>query len=317
MVFQSRNNRVKSLLIGHHLMLMGDFHDFLNPMVTNYSHLQLMCIVHGLSNHVQSPTRLGPTSARCIELILGNFPELSQPMVDHVDFTDHALISGSLNTTVEKKHQTMETTRRTWPSMEKLSSATSDFQHVLQFYMQTLPTAVDVDKWEEWKQRFHAALDEVAPRVTKVHSHKRCHCPWMTKELLNLIQKQKSFHRRLVKSANKNSELITRHRALHSKTNNLYRRGTPISKTGCCSTVRHLVKCGLQSNTSQISNAFLCKFQSHSTIYLVRWAFITTARTVHYSLLWSQQYKLAPNICASHPYRNWSSSFTVKPQEIP
>ena len=145
---------------------------------------------------VQSPTRFSPTSSRCIDLILGNFPELSQAMVEHVDFTDHALISSSLNTTVEKKHQAMETTRRTWPSREKLSSATSDFQHVLQFYMQTLPTGVDVDNmWEEWKQRFNTALDEVAPRVTKVHSHKRRHCPWMTKELLNQIHKQKSLHR--------------------------------------------------------------------------------------------------------------------------
>ena len=168
----------------------------------------------------------------------------------------------------------METTRRKWPSREKLSSATSDFQHVLQFYMQALPTGVDVDNmWEEWKQRFNTALDEVAPRVTKVHSHKRRHCPWMTKELLNLIHKQKSLHRRIVKSAHKNSELIARHRALRNKTNNLYRRlripGTPISKKGCCSTVRHLVNCGLPSNISQTSNAFLCKFQYHSTIYLV------------------------------------------------
>ena len=132
-------------------MLMGDFNvDFLNPMDTNYSHLQSMCIVHGLSNRVQSPTRFSPTSSRCIDLILGNFPKLSQATVDHVDFTDHALISSSLNTTVEKKHQAMETTRRTWPSRKKLSSATSDFQHVLQFYMQTLPTGVDVDNmWEE------------------------------------------------------------------------------------------------------------------------------------------------------------------------
>ena len=163
-----------------------------------------MCIVQGLSNRVQIPSRFSPTSSRCIDLILGGFPELSQATVDHVDFTDHALISSPLNTTVEKKHQTMETTRQTWPSREKLSSATSDFQRVLQFYMQTLPPGVDVDNmWEEWKQRFHAALelDEVAPRGTRVHSRKRRHCPWMTKELLNLIHKPKPLHRRIVKSA--------------------------------------------------------------------------------------------------------------------
>ena len=106
--------------------------------------------------------------------------------------------------------------------------------------------------------------------MTKVHSHKRRHCPWMTKELLNLLHKQKSLHRRIVKSAHKNSELIARHRALRSKTNNLYRRlRNSHFKRGCCSTVRHLVNCGLPSNISQTSKAFLCKLQYHSMIYLV------------------------------------------------
>ena len=91
--------------------------------------------------------------------------------------------------------------------------------------MQTLPTGVDVDNMcEEWKQRFKTALDEVAPRVIKVHTHKRRHCPWkgwMTKELLNIIHKQKSLHRLIVKSAHTNSELIAKYRALRNKTNNL------------------------------------------------------------------------------------------------
>ena len=45
--------------------------------------------------------------------------------------------------------------------------------------------------------------------------------------------------------------------------------GTSISKTGCGFTVLHLGNCGLQSNTSQISSAYLCKFQYHLRIYLV------------------------------------------------
>ena len=134
------------------------------------------------------------------------------------------MLSSLVNTIVEKKHQTMETTRRTWPSREKLSGATSDFQHVLQFYMQTLPTGVDVDNMWEEGNKDHAALDEVAPRVTKVHSHKRRHCPWMTKELLNLIHKQKSLHRCIIKSAHKNSELTDCKTPCLAQQNNLYRR---------------------------------------------------------------------------------------------
>ena len=78
--------------------------------------------------------------------------------------------------------------------------------------------------WKEWKCRFHAALDEAAPRVTTTRSYKRRHCPWMTQELLHLIHKQKSLHRRIVKSTSRDAELIARHRALRNKTNNLYRQ---------------------------------------------------------------------------------------------
>ena len=112
-----------------------------------------------------------------------------------------------------------------WASKTKNSCAAADFLNALQYHMQSLPTSVDVENmWKEWKCRFHAALDETAPRVTTTRSYKRRRCPWMTQELLHLIHKQKSLHRRIVKSTSRDAELIARHRALRNKTNNLYRQ---------------------------------------------------------------------------------------------
>ena len=92
-------------------------------------------------------------------------------------------------------------------------------------------TSVDVENmWKEWKCRFHAALDEAAPRVTTTRSYKRRRCPWMTQERLHLIRKQKSLHRRRVKSTSWDAELIARHRAFRNKTNNLYRKKLPLQK---------------------------------------------------------------------------------------
>ena len=48
---------------------------------------------------------------------------------------------------------------------------------------------------EEWKLKFLEALDQVAPVVTTGTSIKKCRCPWMTPELLNIIHKQKSAYR--------------------------------------------------------------------------------------------------------------------------
>ena len=76
--------------------------------------------------------------------------------------------------------------------------------------------------WKEWKCRFHAALDEAAPRLTATRSYKRRRCPWMTQELLHLIHKQRSLHPRSVKSTFRDAQLIAWHRALRNKTKNLY-----------------------------------------------------------------------------------------------
>ena len=130
-----------------------------------------------------------------------------------------------INTVIENRQQTTKITRRVWASKTKNSCAAADFLNALQYHMQSLPTSVDVENmWKEWKCRFHAALDETAPRVTTTRSYKRRRCPWMTQELLHLIHKQKSLHRRIVKSTSRDAELIARHRALRNKTNNLYRQ---------------------------------------------------------------------------------------------
>ena len=75
--------------------------------------------------------------------------------------------------------------------------------------------------WSDWKDKFTQALDEVAPKVTTVH-RRRQRCPWMTPRLLNLIHKQKSLYRKVLKSNKQDQVAIKNHRHLRNLTSNMY-----------------------------------------------------------------------------------------------
>ena len=77
--------------------------------------------------------------------------------------------------------------------------------------------------WEEWRDKFRAALDEVTPKVHPPIGNKKPRCPWMTPDLLNLIHKQKSMHRRVVRSIGTDKEAIVQHRSIRYACNTMYR----------------------------------------------------------------------------------------------
>ena len=64
----------------------------------------------------------------------------------------------------------------------------------------------------------------VVPKVDIHKNQKKKSCPWMSLELLHLIHKQKSAHRRVIKTKRRDVDLITHHRKLRNQVNNMYRR---------------------------------------------------------------------------------------------
>ena len=76
--------------------------------------------------------------------------------------------------------------------------------------------------FSERKILFTQALDEVAPKVTTVH-RRRQRCPWMTPRLLNLIHKQKSLYRKVLKSNKQDQVAVKNHRHFRNLTSNMYR----------------------------------------------------------------------------------------------
>ena len=77
--------------------------------------------------------------------------------------------------------------------------------------------------WIERRNKFTAALDEVAPKVSITVRSRKNRCPWMTPCLLNLIHKQKSLHRKIIRSNKQNQEAMKGHRQIRSLTLNMYR----------------------------------------------------------------------------------------------
>ena len=75
------------------VVLMGDLNvDVLSSSDTNIVHLKATCTPLQLKNLVHAPTRLSSTSQKCLDVILSNSTSLNPAVVEHLDFSDHALV---------------------------------------------------------------------------------------------------------------------------------------------------------------------------------------------------------------------------------
>ena len=83
---------------------------------SQYHHLWSFCLSHQLNELVQKPTRITGDSAKCLDLMLSNMSNLQTPTVTHTDYTDHSLVSSTIQF-VRKEMPTTDSvirTRRRW-----------------------------------------------------------------------------------------------------------------------------------------------------------------------------------------------------------
>ena len=206
--FWSALENVTEEIQGRSIILLGDLNvNSIDRSDSQYKHFSSLCLSLQLQEIVQRPTRVTEKSAKCIDLILTNTSYLMNPTVTHVDFTDHCLGASSLQC-VDREFPASKTwthCRRRGPT----NISDSRLSDALQKQMNLLGTMNGLDNmWSDWKDKFTKALDEVAPKVTTVH-RRRQRCPWMTPRLLNLIHKQKSLYRKVLKSNKQDQQLLT------------------------------------------------------------------------------------------------------------
>ena len=80
-------------LQGQDIVLMIDLNvNTLDNSDSNFSHFKQFCLTLQLRNLVQAPTRITPTSSRCLDVILTNVDYLTEGIVEHVEFSDHAMV---------------------------------------------------------------------------------------------------------------------------------------------------------------------------------------------------------------------------------
>ena len=86
-------------LQGRDNVLMGELNvDAFNKGDPHFRHLKSLQLSLQLHNVIQSPTRLTVTSAKCRDVILSNHSAFSDGYVEHLPFTDHALVYSISNT---------------------------------------------------------------------------------------------------------------------------------------------------------------------------------------------------------------------------
>ena len=122
---------------------------------------------------------------------------------DLVDFSDHALVSCSLkrNGVSNSLESTSVFTTRHWSNHGQGTDVVR-MEEALARHMAALTlSSIGINSmWNEWKTKFIAALDDVAPRICITKKNKRRRCPWMTPELLRVLHEQKSLFKKIKKS---------------------------------------------------------------------------------------------------------------------
>ena len=120
-----------------------------------------------------------------------------------------------------ERHLRRTITRRKWTTGKPNPGA---LEEALDRHMATLTSSGINEMWIEWRDKFTAALNEIAPRVTHTTKKHKSHCPWMTPELLHKIHIQKSLYRKVLRTNHQDLNAIIKHRKLRNYTSNLYRK---------------------------------------------------------------------------------------------
>ena len=168
-----------------------------------------------LENILHSSTRY----IKCLDPLLTNSIRVRSPSSTVVHFADHALVDARL-TAPSKCNMQGEPNlafKRNWSA-----DSIIQFERALQRNMSSLSASGIESMLEEWRSKFTFALNEAVP-LSLTRSKKR-KCPWMTPQLLHLLQKQKAMYRRVIRSGRRDTVAVQQHRALRNQYNNLYRQ---------------------------------------------------------------------------------------------
>ena len=189
-------------LDGYEVILMGDLNvDFSDQRDKNYVHMKHVCLSLNLRNLISSPTRITATTAKTLDVVLTNIEQclITGGVTEQVDFSDHAAVFCSIMRpeTATRRPDNLESSVvvRSWPNGGQ-GNATTQMEEALARHMGTLTSSGINPMWNEWKTKFIAELDEVAPQGAVRKKKRDRRCPWMTQELLHLLHQQKSLFKK-------------------------------------------------------------------------------------------------------------------------
>ena len=141
-------------LEGEELVLMGDLNvDTMSNSDTNRPHLNKICAPLQLKNLVSFPTRFSPTSQRSIDVILSNSVLLNSSVVEHMDFTDHALVYSAVKMYLPPSQPRVSTTRRLSKGTAPLLGDALHRQGINNFQEQDLNSM-----WKEWSSKIYCSV---------------------------------------------------------------------------------------------------------------------------------------------------------------
>ena len=203
------------------MSLIGDFNvDMLVNHTPEYKHLYSLCSTFGLTNFVQTPTRVTAQSSTLLDLFLSSATIEGHSEVLTVDISDHFAILTRLavaQSTPEK------CTRFASRQYSKVNWELFNQDLAAQLHSTSpLPNSSINQLTSSFISSIRAVLDRHAPVVVSRHKQRRS-SPWTTTELVNLVRRRNHLFRQLTRDRG-NKELEDQHRKARAAARHLDRR---------------------------------------------------------------------------------------------
>ena len=178
------------------LIVLGDLNCDVSktPLDNQTRKLQFLCSLYQFDQLINEPTRVTPTSASLIDLILTNKPEnISQSGVVHLGISDHSLIFAIRKLTLPKSGKTSPMVREV---RDFKNFVQNNFIHdISQLPWDSInPFASPNTSWQVWKSLFLETLDRHAPLRQKRLRQNRA-IPWITPQVKQRMRKR-DFHKK-------------------------------------------------------------------------------------------------------------------------
>ena len=186
-------------------------------MLDNADHAKIddFCCELQLTQLVEKPTRVTPTSSTCIDLVMTSHPAINITDVVHIGISDHSMVICNRKINANLKVPPRVSKVRNFKHFNE-DLFLNDMFHVP---WQLIENESNIDNaWNTWQQMFNDVCNRHAP-YRQMRQKRKNMAPWVTKDMLELGRKRDAMRAKAHKTCNQSDWLAAKR--IRNQVNNM------------------------------------------------------------------------------------------------